>query len=152
MDPTISRMGLLGGRPSRNGLPRFVLASLLLVALGACGAAHHDRSARSYPLPSDGWKAGEPEAGVILTGNFEASLTKQGACAWLGPAKYVTVWPAGYRVRFNPTELIAPDGRVVAKAGEYVGFNGGHVTREMALPSFCGDPSTGALMLQGPSS
>jgi hypothetical protein len=89
---------------------------------------------------------------VIWTGNFEASLTKQGACAWLGPAKYVTVWPAGYRVRFNPTELIEPDGQVAAKAGQYVGFNGGHATTGVALPSYCGSPSTGAFMLQGPSS
>lgn len=89
---------------------------------------------------------------MILTGNFEASLTKQGACAWLGPARYVTVWPAGYRVRFKPTELIAPDGRVAAKAGQYVGFRGGHVTSGMTLPSYCGNPSTGTFMLEGPSS
>lgn len=143
-------MELPGGRPWRKGLARFVLTGLVLVALPAC-TRNQDTSGKSYPLPSDGWKPGQPEVPVILTGNFEAMLTKKGACAWLGPAKFVTVWPAGYSVRFNPTELIAPGGHVAAKAGEYVGFNGGQVSPGAALPSYCGNPSTGAFMLQGPS-
>lgn len=145
-------MGLLGGQPRKDGRVRFVLAGVVMAALPACSAGHQDTSGRSYPLPSDGWQPGQPEAGVTWTGNFEASLTKQGACAWLGPAKYITVWPAGYRVRFNPTELIAPDGQVAAEGGQYVGFEGGHLPAGIAVPSYCGNPTTGAFMLQGPSS
>ena len=96
---------------------------------GACGSSH--TATRAFPLPSDGWKPGQPETGVILTGDFDASITSHGACAWLGPARYVILWPAGYRVKFHPTELIGPAGQVVARAGQYIGFEGGHVARGM---------------------
>jgi hypothetical protein len=91
---------------------------------------------------------GQPETDEILTGDFDATLTSHGACAWLGPARYVILWPAGYQVKFHPTELIGPDGQVVAHAGQYVGFRGRHVEPGTPLPSYCG-PTSDALMLEG---
>jgi hypothetical protein len=57
-----------------------------------------------------------------FNGTFQAKLTPQGACAWLQPVDRLTnvpayrgayLWPAGYRVRSDPTELLNPHGRVV---------------------------------------
>jgi hypothetical protein len=118
-----------------------------VIAGGACTSS--PTATRAFPLPSDGWKLGQAETGVILTGDFEATLTSHGACAWLGPARYVIIlWPAGYQVKFLPTELLGPDGQVVARAGQYVGFEGGHVTPGMSPPAYCG-PTEGAFMLEG---
>ena len=120
----------------------------MLLVSEACSSAGSHTAATAYSLPSDGWRPGQPEAGVIWTGNFDAVLTTRGACAWLGPARYVTLGPAGYRVKFKPTELIGPDGQVVAKAGQYVGFRGGHVG-PMPLLSYCGPSNDGAFILEG---
>lgn len=126
-----------------------VMLNLTGCATDSSSPAHS--STQVYPLPSDGWKPGMPETGVILTGTFEAALTAQGACAWLGPAKYVTLWPAGYGVRFHPTELIGAEGQVLAKAGEYVGFEGGHLPSGESVSQRCGPADKDALMLQGKS-
>ena len=128
--------------------PRWPIRGTLLLVACLAGGACSSPPATTYPLPSDGWKAGQPQAGVILTGVFDAVLTSHGACAWLGPARYVTLWPAGYRVRFKPTELIGPSGKVVATAGQYIGFTGGHVRPGTSLPSFCGSVAGGAFMLE----
>ena len=63
---------------------------------------------------------------MVVTGDFQAQLTSRGACAWLGPSKkYLVLWPAGYGVKFHPTELVGPNGQVLAKGGPYVAFEGG---------------------------
>ena len=75
---------------------------------------------------------------MVVAGTFEADLSSKGACAWLGPSKrYLVLWPAGYGVRFNPTELIGPNGEVLAKGGQYVGFEGGSL-----LPGVVGPGGT----------
>jgi hypothetical protein len=71
---------------------------------------------RTYSLPSDGWKPGAPAFTALVAGAFEAKLTRSGACAGLGSTN--ALWPAGYRVRLHPVELIAPSGAVVAHQGE----------------------------------
>jgi hypothetical protein len=80
---------------------------------------------RSYPLLSSGWKPGLEQQDARISGLFHAALTANGACAWLGDGAIVYRWPAGYRVRFNPTELLDRDGRVVARQGDLVSFGGG---------------------------
>ena len=53
---------------------------------------------------------------------------------------------AGYRVRFDPTELLSPSGKVVAREGQEVNAGGGVYDRQRAaslfpspaIPSYCG--------------
>ena len=68
----------------------------------------------TFPLPSNGWRAGQvhPLAGTI--GRFHAVLTADGAQAWLGKTYRHTLWPEGWSVRFAPTELLDPNGQVFA--------------------------------------
>jgi hypothetical protein len=125
-----------------------VAATLLFVVAGtACGA---QGSTRVYPLPSDGWRPGQPAGIAIFTGIFDAELTSQGACAWLGPGKFVNLWPVGWGVRFHPTELIGPDGKVLAKKGQRVGFRGLSVPPPPGTTRLCGDPGRVVVMFQGP--
>lgn len=81
---------------------------------------------RSYALPTDGWKPGDREMEALGGGEFHAVLTPDGACAWLGSGTSSYLWPAGYRVRFDPTRLINAEGRVVAKEGDMLQFGGGY--------------------------
>ena len=46
-------------------------------------------------------------------GTLHAAMTEQGARAWLGERFRLTLWPEGTRVRFDPTELLGPDGEVL---------------------------------------
>jgi hypothetical protein len=83
------------------------------------------RAHQTFPLPSDGWKPGDPSLLALTGGTFHAVLTTNGPCAWLGPDRRPFQWPAGYQVRFHPTELIDSSGRVVATEGQTVYFGGG---------------------------
>ena len=61
-------------------------------------------------------------------GPFHAVLTKDGVEAWLGrtrPRHRVT-WPADWSVRFDPLELISPDGDVFAVEGQVLSAGGGY--------------------------
>jgi hypothetical protein len=53
-----------------------------------------------------------------------------------------TTWPKGYRVRFSPTELIDPTGRVVASEGDEIWSGGGWSPSDSENPK-------GILMVQG---
>lgn len=71
-----------------------------------------------------------------IWGEFHATLTDEGARAWLGDnSDMLYLWPFGFRVRFNPTELIGPEGQVLATEGVALTFAGGsrRSTRQMAL-------------------
>jgi hypothetical protein len=111
-----------------NCLFKRLTAGLVVCSLGgviasvAAGASVVTSNARTheYVLPTDGWKIGHPREG--FGGYFHAALTKSGACAWI--ASYNVLWPAGYRVRFHPTELIGPRSEVVAVQGEDVSIGG----------------------------
>jgi hypothetical protein len=60
-----------------------------------------------------------------IHGAFHAEMTPDGARAWLGDERKPTRWPEGCGVRFDPTELIGPDGAVVAREGDAIAFAGG---------------------------
>ena len=93
---------------------------------------------RSYPLLSSGWEPGASQRDALASGVFHAALTKDGACAWLGDGATVYFWPKGYRVRFNPTELLDQNGQVVAREWDRVSFGGGG--RPGSEKSRCGAP------------
>lgn len=69
----------------------------------------------TYSLPSNGWRAGDPYPLAGTIGRFHATLDTDGARAWLGETCRDTLWPDGWSVRFNPTELLDPDGQVFAR-------------------------------------
>jgi hypothetical protein len=62
----------------------------------------------------------------------------------------VYLWPAGYRVRFHPTELLSPNGNVVAHQNQKVSAGGGVYSQQGALslsppaviPRYCGTAET----------
>jgi hypothetical protein len=115
------------------------LAACAALALGlaACG------SPRSFtaPLPTYAAVPQGPQLEPFMIGTFRAEMTPRGACAWLwGPKpssyKLSFLWPSGYRVRFNPTELLAPGGRVVAREGKVLDYT----WFPTALPDRCRSP------------
>ena len=93
--------------------------------LSTAGAATLTQRVRSYPLPSDGWKVGQSAMEAISSAPFHATLTRSGACTPDGSVGYL--WPARYRVRFDPTVLLDPEGRVVAHQGQNITVGGGFV-------------------------
>jgi hypothetical protein len=101
-----------------------VLGSVVCPLSGAYATTLNQR-ARSYPLPSDGWKPGQSAMEAISSAPFHATFTRSGTCTSDGVIDYL--WPAGYRVRFHPTVLLDPTGRIVAHQGQYVTVGGGFV-------------------------
>lgn len=93
-----------------------------------------------FPLPSDGWKPGDPSLLALTGGVFQAQMTTRGACAWLGTTRTSFLWPAGYTVRFHPTELIDPRGHVVAHEGQRLYAGGGSGPTSGAAGTRCAVP------------
>jgi hypothetical protein len=62
---------------------------------------------------------------ALLFGTFHASVIGDKACAWIGDVERPMLWPAGYRLRTNPLQLIGPDGAVVANEGDTIHVGGG---------------------------
>lgn len=102
---------------------------------------------KTYPLPSDGWKPGDPSLDALTGGPFHAARRDGQYCAWLGTNFRPMLWPAGYRVRLNPTELIAPDGSVVAREGEQVSAGGGGDNAKPGTP--CARPGEWTFSVNG---
>jgi hypothetical protein len=100
-------------------------AASVAIPLSTAAAGTSAQRARSYPLPSDGWKPGQSAMEAISSAPFHALLTRSGACTPDGSVSYL--WPAGYRVRFHPTVLLDPAGKVVARQGQYITVGGGIV-------------------------
>jgi hypothetical protein len=101
-----------------------VLASVACPLSVAATATSAHRT-RSYPLPSDGWRPGQPAMAALSSAPFQPTLTKSGTCTSSSSIDYL--WPEGYRVRFHPTVLLDPSGKVVAHQGQYVMVGGGVV-------------------------
>jgi hypothetical protein len=100
---------------------------VLMAFLAACSSV---RLGPTYALPVA--VPPNPNLTTLLPkyaygGAFHAAMTSRGACAWLGsrPNKPAIYWPAGYRVRLNPVELLNPKGQVVATEGQLVGVDYG---------------------------
>lgn len=95
------------------------------VPVSGVSAATPTEPTRSYPLPSDGWGPGRGAMEAMSSSRFHATLTRSGACTSDGAISYL--WPAGYRVRFHPTVLLDPRGKIVAHEGQYITVGGGIV-------------------------
>jgi hypothetical protein len=113
----------------------------------------------AYQLPTDGWKPGDGRLLAAFFGRFHATLTPSGACAWMYTPNrgIVYLWPAGYRVRFDPTELLSPSGKVVAREGQEVNAAGGGYPEQAvaslsptpAIPDYCGTVM-GVILIESP--
>jgi hypothetical protein len=101
-----------------------VLASVVCLLSGASAATSTQRT-RSYELPSDGWRPGQAAMEALSSAPFQATLTQSGTCSSEESIDYL--WPTGYRVRFHPTVLLDPSGKVVAHQGQYRTVGGGFV-------------------------
>lgn len=156
----------------RDGLDemsvRRLTACLVVCSLGsviapvAAGASVVPSNARTheYRLPTDGWKPGDSHLTAGIFGRFHATLTRSGACAWMAPLYQGTVylWPAGYRVRFHPTELLSPSGKVVAHQGQKVHAGGGGYSKQAgaslspspAIPDYCGTANQAVILIESP--
>jgi hypothetical protein len=95
----------------------------------------------TFDLPSNGWESGQFMMAMQVQGEFHAAMTDNGAEAWVGDRK-PTIWPLNYKVRFAPTELIGPDGSVVAQEGDEITTGGGFSASDREHPN-------GVLLIQG---
>ena len=134
-------------KAARNRGVRTALAGTIcgavLGALAGCGTpmrlgVSQTDLHRSYPLPSDGWQPGDTSLLALAGGAFHATLTSTGACAWIGGGTTAFLWPAGYTVRFDPTVLIDPTGKIVATEGETIDLAGGQIPA--SSPGRCARP------------
>ena len=135
---------------------RGVTACLVVCSLGsviapvATGASVVASTGHEYRLPTDGRKPGDSAVTAALFGRFHATLTTSGACAWMATPHQGTVylWPVGYRVRFQPAELVSPSGKVIAHQDQKVNAGGGIYSQRGAqalsfparpvVPRYCG--------------
>jgi hypothetical protein len=101
-----------------------VLASVACPQSVASASTSAHRT-QSFSLPSDGWRPGQAAMAALSSAPFQPTLTKSGTCTSDSSIDYL--WPAGYRVRFHPTVLLDPSGKVVAHQGQYVTVGGGVV-------------------------
>ncbi len=100
----------------------------------------------TYALPSNGWTPGAATMQAAFRGPFHAVLVDGHACAWLGNTQKPALWPAGWRVRFNPTQLIDPAGHVFAGEGDTLLASGGQIPPGAAAAQ-CGGETKNAASL-----
>jgi len=105
-------------------------ASCLLLALAAaCGGGQTARqSANYYPVPTSSWRPGDPSLSALTIGPLSAGMYRGSWCIWLGSRdsrREPVVWPAGFRARRTPLELVDSHGTVVAWGGERIKIGGG---------------------------
>jgi hypothetical protein len=102
-------------------------ACLLLGALAACGtsevAAH---GPKLYKVPTHPGYTGHL---ALAIGTLAAGTYRGHWCVWLGAGpgsrREPIVWPAGFRARRHPLELVDSRGKVVARGGERIKIGGG---------------------------
>lgn len=136
----------------RRASPALVVVALAIATLAAActhkGPQSNPKtsSRASYALPSDGWTPGDFAMTAAASGPFHAALTSGSACAWVGESKSAFLWPKGYRVRFNPAQLISPAGAVVATEGVTITVGGGSLPLKLRTP--CGSAGEPAFSVE----
>ena len=78
-------------------------------------------------VPTSSWHAGMACFLVPLEGVLEAGRTDRGEyCVWLRTRQRAVpvVWPAGFRARLDPLELLNAEGKVVARGGDWISVAG----------------------------
>jgi hypothetical protein len=75
------------------------------------------------------------EAGDQLSGVLGADAV-EGGCGYLRASdgtRYEVIYPDGWRLRLSPLQLVAPDGTVVARAGDLVTVRGAEATDILSI-------------------
>jgi hypothetical protein len=78
-----------------------------------------------------------------FVGEFHAVRRADQVQAWIGNRPGWNLWPEGWAVRFDPLELVDPDGAVIAMEGEQLHAAGGLISDALALDRFGLDESDG---------
>jgi hypothetical protein len=115
---------------TRSGAVRSAAAALLAVGLLASCATTGTRSFGHglHRVPTSSWRPGDPSLDALAIGTLTAGLDRHRWCLWLtgpGSRRNPVVWPAGFRARRHPVELLDSRGRVVARGGERIKLGGG---------------------------
>lgn len=114
-----------------------IAVTVALTSLAGCGAADttgepvDDSAGPDQPAP-----APDAGSGESLSGTLQGSAELEGGCAWLvadGGEQYEVIYPDGYEIRFDPVELLGPDGEVVASEGDEVTVTGRVATDRMSI-------------------
>ena len=88
-------------------------------------------------LPTSDWHPGAPGRLARFIGALNGGRTSTGQHVWLelpGGDQAPVVWPHAWSVRFDPLELVDPNGTVVARTGDWVQFGGGLAPIEDPVP------------------
>lgn len=102
----------------------------LSAAMASCALGEEPVGGGIRDIPTSATKGGfDARISGVLDGDAEVD----GGCLWLEKSgeRVSVVWPHGYRARFDPPRLVAPDGTVVATAGDRVRSGGGLVPTAM---------------------
>ena len=133
-------------RPSRGFVLVVLVVLIGMVAVNGCGGGGAGSGGPGSPgeasagpaSPSLELASQQPSKGGAA-GTYTGMLGSdaiEGGCAYLQApdgGKYEVLYPDGWTLRKSPLELIAPDGRVVARAGDEVTVRGA----EADMASIC---------------
>lgn len=77
--------------------------------------------------PHETWRSGGPSFLAVMYAQIYGDSERR--CIWLGGASGggQMIWPAYYRMRFNPVRVEDPFGNVVARGGDWIVTVGGGV-------------------------
>ena len=109
----------------------WLLVGIMMCCMAGCGGEDGTTTGRPeagtvLPLPSNGWRDGDPVMLGTTDGRLHATAIGDTACAWLGDNRGPFTWPEGWKVRFNtPAELLDEHGRIVAVEGDHLETAGG---------------------------
>jgi hypothetical protein len=116
------------GPVRRRGWVGVSVGLFVVVAMTGCGGGGAGPSG-SGGQPSLELASQQPSSadGVQTYVGMLGSDAIEGGCAYLQSAdgrKYEVIYPDGWTLHMSPLELVAPDGRVVAEAGDEVTIRG----------------------------
>lgn len=80
-------------------------------------------------VPTSSWRPGEPARLAAIEGVLSGGMASCGNyCVWIDDEGLVTpvIWPAGFRARLDPLELLDAGGQVVAREGDHLRVGGSY--------------------------
>ena len=139
-----------GCRGSRTSSRVFAVSGLLLMGIVMAGcsgsggspglpSAGSSGASASAPAPSGSLELNSPKSSAGAEDTYRGVLRSdaiEGGCAYLqtaGGDKYEVIPPDGWELQKAPAAIVAPDGRVVARAGDVITVHG----HEADMMSIC---------------
>lgn len=117
------------------------IAAVAVVALAIWIVAPRTDNRQTFALDSNGWSPGETSRGAAAAGPFHAVKVVGGACAWIGDHRRPTLWPKGWTVRFDPTELLDANATIVAREGDMITASSSTAADRQPIPDACATTS-----------